>query len=32
MRLEGRVEVLERRSEVPTEFLKVLAEIFPKQS
>jgi hypothetical protein len=32
MRLEGRVVVLERRSEAGTEFLKVLAEIFPKQS
>jgi hypothetical protein len=32
MRLEGRVVVLERQSEAGTEFLKVLAEIFPKQS
>ena len=32
MRLEGRVVVLERRSEAGTEFLEALAEIFPKQS
>ena len=32
MRLEGRVAVLERRSEAGTEFLEALAEIFPKQS
>src|SRR6202048_3080593 len=32
MRLEGRVVVLKRRSEAGTDFLKVLAEIFPKQS
>src|SRR3954462_102839 len=32
MRLEGRVVILERRSEAGTEFLEALAEIFPKQS
>ena len=32
MRLEGRVVVLERRSEAGTEFLEALAGSFPKQS
>jgi hypothetical protein len=31
MRLEGRVAVLEERSEVSTEFMKAIAEIFPQQ-
>jgi hypothetical protein len=31
MRMEGRVALLEGRSELTSEFLKTVAEIFPKQ-